>query len=223
MSCKLLFEDWGKLDYNEAYEKQVKYLNRNIELKEAGQETFNKIIFVEHPHVYTIGKHGDMKNLKADRQLLEKINAKFVQTDRGGDITYHGPGQLVVYPIIDLDNFGLFVKSFVEKLEDIIIDTMAEYGIQCGRLNGAPGVWLTDRKIPEKICAIGIRIIKNITMHGIALNVNTNLSYFDFINPCGFTDKGATSLSKELKTSVNIDEVKKIIKQKFEKFLICKG
>ncbi len=223
MSCKLLFEDWGKLDYNEAYEKQVEYLNRNIELKEAGQETFNKIIFVEHPHVYTIGKHGDIKNLKADRQLLEKINAKFVQTDRGGDITYHGPGQLVVYPIIDLDNFGLFVKSFVEKLEDIIIDTMAQYGIQCGRLNGAPGVWLTDRPIPEKICAIGIRIIKNITMHGIALNVNTNLSYFDFINPCGFTDKGATSMSKELKTNVNIDEVKKIIKQKFEKFLICKG
>ncbi len=223
MNCKLSFEDWGTLDYNDAYNKQVEYLNQNIELKEQGLDTFNKIIFVEHPHVFTIGKHGDIANLKANEQLLKKIGAKFVHTDRGGDITYHGPGQLVVYPVLDLDNFGLFVKSFVEKLEEIVINTLQGFGIQSNRLEGAPGVWLTDRKVPEKICAIGIRIIKNITMHGIALNINTNLSYFDFINPCGFTDKGVTSIAKELNKDVEMNNVKKIIKQKFEKFLICKG
>ncbi len=223
MNCKLLFEDWGTIDYNEAYAKQIDYLKRNIELKEQGLDTFNKIIFVEHPNVFTIGKHGDISNLKANEEFLKKIDAKFVHTDRGGDITYHGPGQLVVYAVLDLDNFGLFVRSYVETLEEIIIDMLKVFNIQAVRLEGAPGVWLTDRNIPEKICAIGIRIIKNITMHGVALNVNTNLSYFNFINPCGYTDKGVSSLAKELNKNIEMTEVKKIIKQKFEKFLICKG
>lgn len=210
----LIFEDWGIIDYNEAYKKQVEYLNKKIQQKQNSQLVENTIIFAQHPHVFTLGKHGSESNLLISEQKLKSINAKFVKTDRGGDITYHGFGQLVVYPIIDLDNFDLHVKRFVFTLEEAVIRTLQQIGIKTHRLKGAPGVWVTKNNRSNKICAIGIKVVKNITMHGIALNVNTDLSYFNFINPCGFTDKGATSIQQEKNENFDIDKIKATLKEK---------
>lgn len=210
----LIFEDWGIIDYNDAYNKQVEYLNKKIQQKENGEFVENTIVFVEHPHVFTLGKHGLQSNLLITEQKLNEINAKFVKTDRGGDITYHGFGQLVVYPIVDLDNFNLHVKRFVFTLEEAIIQTLQQIDIKAERLKDAPGVWVTENKRSNKICAVGIKIVKNITMHGIALNVNTDLKYFNFINPCGFTDKGVTSIQKEKNASFDFDEIKEMLKEK---------
>jgi len=212
---ELIFEDWNTLEYNKAYTKQLEYKNSIIELKKNLQSTKNIIVFVEHPHVYTLGKHGKNVNLLISEKKLREINATFVHTDRGGDITYHGYGQIVIYPIIDLDNFNLHVKKFVYLLEESIIKTLREFNIETTRLEKAPGVWIQKNNRPEKICAIGIKIEKNVSMHGLALNVKTDLSYFNYINPCGYTDKGATSMEKETKKEISIDSVKKILKEKF--------
>ena len=209
------FHDLGVVEYPRAYDIQLEFLNKNIERKQKGEPTKNTVLFVEHPHVYTLGKHGERSNLKISDQKLKEINAIFVETDRGGDITYHGYGQIVAYPIFDLDNWDILTRRYVYALEEIIIRTLSEYGLEATRLQGAPGVWMTDRPVPEKICAIGIRVIKGITMHGFALNVNTDLHYFDYINPCGFTDKGVTSLQKELGHKVDMDEVKDKLKKYF--------
>ena len=209
------FKDLGVVEYPRAYDIQLEYLNENVERKHRGEPTKNTVLFVEHPHVYTLGKHGHRSNLKISDQKLKEINAIFVETDRGGDITYHGYGQIVAYPIFDLDNWDILIRRYVYALEEVIIRTLREYGLDATRLDGAPGVWMTNRTMPEKICAIGIRVTKGITMHGFAFNINTDLRYFDYINPCGFTDKGVTSLQKELGQEVDMDEVKDKLKKYF--------
>ena len=215
MNKEIKFKDLGIVPYNEAYEIQLEYFNNTIERKKQGLETENIVLFVEHPHVYTLGKNGDRSNLKITDTFLKRIDAIFVQTDRGGDITYHGYEQIVIYPIFDLDNFGILIKKYVHSIEEVIIRTIREYGLEAERLKGAPGIWMTDRQRPEKICAIGVRVSHATTMHGLAFNINTDLKYFDYINPCGFTDKGVTSMQKELGREIDKEEVKEKLKKYF--------
>ncbi len=209
------FRDLGVMDYRQAYDLQIELLNRNIERKNNGDSTQNIVLYVEHPHVYTLGKNGDRSNLKISDDMLRRINATFVHTDRGGDITYHGYGQIVIYPIFDLSNWDILIRRYIHNIEEVIIRTLKDYGLEASRLEGAPGVWMLDRPRPEKICAIGVRVSRGITMHGLAFNINTDLKYFDYINPCGFTDKGVTSLQKELGRKVPLDEVKEKLSHYF--------
>jgi len=214
--------DWGTKEYNEAWEEQENLFNAILETKR-GQEcsplaTQDYLILVEHPHVYTLGKSGEEQNLLLNYMQLQAKEAQFVHTNRGGDITYHGPGQLVGYPILNLENYKIGLREYIDRLEESIIKTIAHYGIEGTRAKGAAGVWL-DVGTPNerKICAIGVKSSRYVTMHGYALNVNTDLSYFTHINPCGFTDKGVTSLQKELGREVNLEEVKKIYIEEFYK------
>ncbi|TFH34581.1 MAG: lipoyl(octanoyl) transferase LipB [Bacteroidia bacterium] len=220
------FEDLGLKYYGETWEYQEEVFNRLMGLKLANrnlnegekEKVVNTLIFVEHPHVYTLGKSGSGNNLLLDNIQLQAKNASFYNIDRGGDITYHGPGQIVGYPIIDLEIFDLKLKQYIHKLEESIIGTLSEFGIFGERLEGATGVWL-DKDIKgkaRKICAIGVKASRYVTMHGFAFNVNTNLDYFNYINPCGFTDKGVTSLEKELGRSQDIGYVKSILRTKLE-------
>lgn len=216
----ILFQDWGTIEYNEAWRDQEKLFNQLLEQKQAGKPTSNYLVFCEHPHVYTLGKSGDEQNLLLNYIQLQARHAAFVHTNRGGDITYHGPGQLVGYPIFDLANFGIGLRQYIEWLEDAIIEFVALYGLKGERMKGATGVWLdTDTVRARKICAIGVRSSRYVTMHGFALNINTDLSYFSHINPCGFTDKGVTSLAVE--TGEEIDfvaagkQLRNIIEMKF--------
>ena len=195
----------------------MKAINRDIP-GEKQTEIEGKVIFCEHPHVYTLGKSGQQNNLLIADEFLRKINATYYKINRGGDITYHGPGQIVGYPIIDLERFNLQVKQYIANLEQSIILTLEQFGIKSERLTGATGVWL-DTNIPgktRKICAIGVNASRFITMHGFAFNVNTNLEYFNYINPCGFVDKGVTSMEKELGQKQDINQVKEILKKKME-------
>ena len=191
--------DLGVASYVPVWRQQEELHNEIIAAKLRGEETGNCMIFVEHNHVYTLGKSGNEANMLVSAIQLQAAHAEFVKVNRGGDITYHGPGQLVVYPIIDMANFGVGVKEYVDLLEEVVIRTVGEFWITGERLEGATGVWL-DAHTPRarKICAIGIKCSRYVTMHGFALNINTDLSYFSLINPCGFTDKGVTSLEKEL-------------------------
>lgn len=212
------FIDLGLRDYKEAWDIQQDIQNRLIRAKTSGNDpdTLPCMLFVEHPHVYTLGKSGKENNLLINPQFLASINATYYKTDRGGDITYHGPGQLVGYPIFDLDRFGIGVKKYIWNLEESIILTLASFGITAARFEGATGVWI-DTGIPalsRKICAIGVKVSRGITMHGFALNVNTSLEYFRHINPCGFTDKGVTSMEKELGTLQTMQEVKQTLLKK---------
>ncbi len=216
----ILFQDWGTIEYNEAWRDQEKLFNQLLEQKQAGKPTSNYLVFCEHPHVYTLGKSGNEQNLLLNYIQLQARHAAFVHTNRGGDITYHGPGQLVGYPIFDLANFGIGLRQYIEWLEDAIIEFVALYGLKGERMKGATGVWLdTDTVRARKICAIGVRSSRYVTMHGFALNINTDLSYFSHINPCGFTDKGVTSLGVE--TGEEIDfvaagkQLRNIIEMKF--------
>jgi len=209
------FTDWKIIDYKEAWNKQETLFQKIIQTKIAIQDTrdLETVFLCEHPHVYTLGKSGKINNLLIREDFLRDIDAVFYKIDRGGDITYHGPGQLVGYPIIDLENHGNSLKGYIHKIEDSIIKTLDYYGIRGERLEGATGVWLDgNTKAARKICAIGVRASRFVTMHGFALNVNTDLTYFNYINPCGFTDKGVTSMQKELGKKVPIEEVKKIFK-----------
>ena len=191
--------DLGVASYVPVWRQQEELHNEIIAAKLRGEETGNCMIFVEHNHVYTLGKSGNEANMLVSAIQLQAAHAEFVKVNRGGDITYHGPGQLVVYPIIDMANFGVGVKEYVDLLEEVVIRTVGELGITGERLEGATGVWLdAHRPRARKICAIGIKCSRYVTMHGFALNINTDLSYFSLINPCGFTDKGVTSLEKEL-------------------------
>ncbi len=208
-------QDLGIIDYKKAYEYQNELFSLNLELKKQNKSTFNTLLLCEHPHVYTLGKHGKKENLLISENLLHKLNAYFVKTDRGGDITYHGFGQLVVYPIFDLDNFSIGTKQFVEKLENLIIKLLKIYKINGTILDDAPGVWIKNDKNIEKICAIGLKVSNHITMHGIALNVNTDLNYFSFINACGFKDRGTTSMQKILHKKIDFQKVKEQIKELF--------
>ncbi len=212
---KIIYQDLGVMQYADAYEFQLKHFNEKIERKKQGLKNENQLFFVEHPHVYTLGKSGDYANLTIPESFLQKINATFYRTDRGGDITYHGYGQIVIYPIFDLGNFNILIKKYVFSIEEAIIRTLKEYNINAVRLDNAAGVWLTDRQRPEKICALGVRVSRGITMHGLAFNINTDLKYFSYINPCGFTDKGVTSLQKELKKEIKTEEVKILLQKYF--------
>lgn len=213
--------DLGLKEYKACWDYQEDRLKEVVdEKRSSGKPTSqNSFILVEHPHVYTLGKSGDEKNMLANADFLEKIEATYYKINRGGDITYHGPGQLVGYPIIDLEYYGIGVREYIEKMEDAIIATIAEYGIEGGRREGATGVWLqADHKVrARKICAIGVRVSRYVTMHGFALNVNTDMRYFNYINPCGFNSAGVTSMQQELGKEIPMEEVKQIIREKFNK------
>ncbi|MGV8091672.1 MAG: lipoyl(octanoyl) transferase LipB [Mangrovibacterium sp.] len=215
------FEDTGLIEYQKCWDYQEMLLEQVQTDKKAQKKptSINHFLLVEHPHVYTLGKSGDEHNLLIHDDFLKKIGATFCKIDRGGDITYHGPGQLVGYPIIDLEYYQIGVRQYIEKMEDAIIATVARYGISSGRKEGATGVWL-DADLParsRKICAIGVRVSRYVTMHGFALNVNTDMRYFNYINPCGFTTYGATSIERELGKKVDMQEVKELIKLNFNK------
>lgn len=215
MNKSVLFEDLGFRDYKEVWDYQEARFREVLDLKSknrregTAEPTPNFFLFVEHPHVYTLGKSGDIQNLLVpERQLTEK-GATFYRINRGGDITYHGPGQVVGYPILDLDNFFTDIHKYLRLLEEMVIRTLAEYGLKGERSEGETGVWL-DPGMPgaRKICAMGVRASRWVTMHGFAMNVNTDLSYFDLMVPCGIRGKGVTSLSAELGRHVSMTEVK---------------
>ena len=205
---KTVFADLGQKGYREVWELQERLLEK-VKAEKAGNKIpENHLLFVEHDPVYTLGKSGNEANMLISAIQLRAKHAEFIKVDRGGDITFHGPGQLVVYPVIDLESFGLGVKDYVDRLEEVVIRTIASFGIQGFRLAGATGVWLaTGTPQERKICAIGVRSSHFVTMHGLALNVNTDLRYFSYIHPCGFMDKGVTSLQKELGCEVPMEEV----------------
>ena len=209
--------DLGVASYMPVWKQQEELHQEVIAAKLRGEHTGNYLLFVEHNHVYTLGKSGSEANMLINAIQLQAAHAEFVKVNRGGDITYHGPGQLVVYPIVDMANFGVGVKDYVDRLEEVVIRTVGEYGIKGERLEGATGVWI-DAHTPKarKICAIGIKCSRYVTMHGFALNVNTNLDYFNYINPCGFVDKGVTSIAKEVGHEVSMIEVKMVVRQYFE-------
>lgn len=201
-------ENWGIVPYAEAWNRQEQLFNELIEAKKDGQPYVNRIIFVQHPHVYTLGKSGKEANMLLNEKQLELLGAQLFHIDRGGDITYHGPEQLVCYPILNLEDYNLGLKSYIHLLEEAVIDVCKDYGIEAGRVEGATGVWLAiDTPAERKICAIGVRSSHFVTMHGLALNVNTDLRYFGYINPCGFINKGVTSIEKEVGHKVPFEEV----------------
>lgn len=215
----LLFRDLGLMDYMPAFEYQQNLMQEIIDLKLNNrdrtdgiyEETPNYLLFVEHPHVYTLGKSGDEQNMLANAQKLKEINATFVKTNRGGDITYHGYGQIVGYPILDLDNFKSDIHLYMRNLEEVIIRTIAEYGLQGERSEGETGVWLdVGKPYARKICAMGVKTSKWVTMHGFALNVNTDLRYFEYIIPCGIRDKSVTSLKRELEREFTTEETEEL-------------
>ncbi|MBW8332848.1 MAG: lipoyl(octanoyl) transferase LipB [Prolixibacteraceae bacterium] len=213
------YEDLGLKDYKECWDYQETIHARVVadKLENKKSSDINRFLLVEHPHVYTLGKSGDEHNLLINGDFLKKIDAVYYKINRGGDITYHGPGQLVGYPIIDLENYKVGVKDFIFKMEQAIIQTIAEYGLEGSLKDGATGVWL-DPTIPaksRKISAIGVRISRYVSMHGFALNVNTDMRYFNYINPCGFITYGVTSIEKELGRKIDMQEVKEIVKTKF--------
>jgi lipoyl(octanoyl) transferase len=218
------YRDLGTVEYNQAWAYQENLFNEIIEIKKQNNDlpldhqltTSNYLLFCEHPHVFTLGKSGEQENLLVDSLQLRARHADFVRTNRGGDITYHGPGQIVGYPILNLSYFVKGAREYIEKLEEAIIQTLTTYGIKSERLEGATGVWL-DTAIKgktRKICAIGVRTSHWVSMHGFAFNVNTDLNYFNLINPCGFTDKTVTSLEKELGQPQDMEEVKKVLRGK---------
>lgn len=221
MNKKIQLQDLGKRDYKSTWEYQEEIFKDIVDLKiknrreELDLPTPNYLLFVEHPHVYTLGKSGDLENLLLNEKQLEAKGATFYKINRGGDITYHGPGQIVGYPILDLENFFTDIHKYLRLLEESIILTLAEYGLESGRSEGETGVWLgVGTPFARKICAMGVRASRWVTMHGFALNVNVDLGYFDNIIPCGIRGKGVTSLNVELGVEkVDEEEVKdKIIK-----------
>jgi lipoyl(octanoyl) transferase len=216
----LLFTDWGLISYDWSWRRQSELFDAVVAAKQAGEFYRNEIIFCEHPHVYTLGRSGKENNMLLGEEQLKAIHATLYHTDRGGDITYHGPGQLVCYPILNLEDFKLGLKEYIHLLEEAVIRVCASYGITAGRLEKATGVWLDSGKpATRKICAMGVRSSRYVTMHGLALNVNTDLRYFSYINPCGFMDKGVTSLRKELGHELPMDEVKGRLKEQLFELL----
>jgi lipoyl(octanoyl) transferase len=226
LSYSVVYKDIGLKDYKETWDFQTEIFNKLVESKkqgsresEAGQKSFpGTLIFVEHPHVYTLGKSGSENNLLLDYIQLRAKDASFHKIDRGGDITYHGPGQIVGYPIFDLEVIKIGLKEYIFGLEEAIINTVGELGIIASRLEGGTGVWLEPdvQGKARKICAIGVRASRYVTMHGFAFNVNTDLTYFNHINPCGFTDKGVTSLEKELGVRQDMDLIKRKVRKNLQ-------
>ena len=220
---KVKLKDLGLKDYKETWDYQETLFQDIIDLKIANRrnntnlKTPNYFLLVEHPHVYTLGKSGSMNNLLLNEAQLRQKGASFYKINRGGDITYHGPGQIVGYPILDLDNFFTDIHKYLRFLEEIIIKTLADYGLKAERSDGETGVWLdVGTPFARKICAMGVRSSRWVTMHGFALNVNANLGYFDNIIPCGIKGKAVTSMEAELQKKVDISEVKEKIQQHFK-------
>lgn len=221
MQSEITFKDLGVIEYKRAWDCQERIFNETLEIKKNNSNlplsnqkpTQNHFLFCEHPHVYTLGKSGSKHNLLINNDFLKQIEASYYKTNRGGDITYHGFGQVVGYPILDLESLNLSLKNYIYKLEEAIINSLKEFNIFAQRLENATGVWIVNSKDVKlnKICAIGVKSSRWVTMHGFALNVNTDLTYFNYINPCGFTDKGVTSMEKELGRTIDINEVKAII------------
>ena len=207
---KTVLVDWNLIPYAEAWQRQTEWFDTLVCAKAQGEPYENRIIMCEHPHVYTLGRSGKEKNMLLNDDQLKAIQATLFHIDRGGDITYHGPGQITGYPVFDLDTWKLGLKQYIDRLEETIIRFLAIYGIKGERLAGATGVWI-DPDVPgkaRKICAIGVKSSRFVTMHGFALNINTNLDYFSLINPCGFKDKGVTSLEKELGVEQDFEAAK---------------
>lgn len=232
MVQEVLFTDLGNMRYKDAWDYQERILKNAVDIKAAHREAIEKaqdvnllpqtkhqLLFVEHPHVYTLGKSGNIENVLLSEENLAKRGIDFFRINRGGDITYHGPGQIVGYPIFDLEKFYTDIGKYLRNLEEVVILTMAEYGLKGERSPGETGVWIDPerRGYERKICAIGVRASRWVTMHGFALNVNTNLDYFNFIIPCGIQNKQVTSLQKELGRVVDMNEVKEKLKKNFEK------
>ncbi len=216
---KVEFVDWGLVDYQEAWDRQEEIFARTLAVKHENRiqntqtATPNYLIFTEHPHVYTLGKSGHAEYLLLDDKGLKEKKATFYKINRGGDITYHGPGQIVGYPILDLDNFFTDIHLYLRTLEEAIIRTCADYDIASGRYEGYTGVWLdADNEKARKICAMGVRASRWVTMHGFAFNVNADLNYFGHIIPCGIDDKDVTSLERELGRKMDMEEVKARLK-----------
>ncbi len=210
MNREVIFEDLGRIRYKEAWDYQEKLFEAVVEAKsEKREEREQYLLFCEHEHVYTLGKHGDKQNLLIANHVCKSKNIDLHAIDRGGDITYHGPGQLVVYPIIDLELFGMGIKGYISALEDVVVEVLETYGIKGEKDGKAMGVWIDVGVAGKarKVCAIGVRASRFVTMHGLALNVNTDLSYFNYINPCGFKDRGVTSIARELGHEVDFEEV----------------
>ena len=225
---QIFFQDLGIVAYDEAWDYQERLMKANLEIKShkynfpetplvGDADTKNHLLFCEHPHVYTIGKSGHMENLLVNDARLKELNVSFFRTNRGGDITYHGPGQVVGYPILDLEHFVTDLGKYMRNLEEVIIRTLAHYHIDAGRLPGSTGVWL-DADVKgraRKICAMGVRCSRWVTMHGFAFNINTDLKYFDYIVPCGITDKTVTSMERELGHKTDEQEVKELLRHEF--------
>jgi lipoyl(octanoyl) transferase len=219
----------GNMPYQQAWDYQEELMQYNLAIKQAqrtaeinkedykGEDTVSHLLFVEHPHVYSLGKSGSMENLLLNETELAEKNITFTKTNRGGDITYHGPGQIVAYPILDLEKIKADIVWYMRTLEEVVIKTITEFGIEAGRSDGETGVWLDidNAERARKICAMGVRTSRWITMHGLALNVNTDLQYFNYIIPCGIKDKGVTSMEKELGKFVNIQEVETVMQKYF--------
>jgi len=226
LSYSVVYKDIGLKDYKDTWDYQVDIFtelvvskkNRSGDADSARKTLPGTLIFVEHPHVYTLGKSGAENNLLLDYTQLQAKGATFYRIDRGGDITYHGPGQIVGYPIFDLEAIKIGLKDYIYKLEEAIIGTVGEFGIAASRLEGGTGVWLDPENIRKarKICAIGVKASRYVTMHGFAFNVNTDLAWFNNINPCGFTDKGVTSLCKELGGTQDFNLVKNMVKKNLQ-------
>jgi len=225
----ILFSDLGEIEYGAAWQEQEGLLQQNLQVKSAWYGTpqsdrpldigtTNYLLFCKHPHVYTLGKSGHIENLLVNDTRLKELNVSFYKTNRGGDITYHGPGQIVGYPILDLELFFTDLGKYMRSLEEVIIRMLSFYGIKGDRLPGSTGVWIEPDITGKarKICAMGVRCSRWVTMHGFALNVNTDLKYFDYIVPCGIGDKSVTSIEKELGRKVNEEEVKELLKVEFE-------
>lgn len=224
MSYCVKYEDIGLKDYKETWDYQTSLFKELVDMKKSNETVKfhgsdnhpGTLIFVEHPNVYTLGRSGSENNLLLDYIQLKARDASFYKIDRGGDITFHGPGQIVGYPIFDLEVIHIGLKEYIFRIEEAIIRSAREFGVVCSRLDGGTGVWI-DPEITgkaRKICAIGVKASKFVTMHGFAFNVNTDLTYFNHINPCGFTDKGVTSIEKETGRKADINEVKEIVKNR---------
>lgn len=227
---RVLYRDLGRIGYSECWTLQLSEFERMLLGKSdamaaeqsASEADMGKLLIVEHDPVYTLGKSGKQQNMLVSEEYLRSIGAEFFHIDRGGDITYHGPGQIVGYPILDLEQIGIGLREYVDTLEESIIGVCREWGIEAGRIAGASGVWIEpESNRARKICAIGVRASRYVTMHGFALNVNTDLRYFSHINPCGFVDRGVTSLEREVGHAVDIELVKaQVVKHLSEKLKI---
>ena len=229
MNRDIVLHDLGLLDYQKAVDYQTKIFNKIIDQKLKNRKSVNKeitqnhLIFVEHPNVYTLGKSGDINNLLLSKEDLEKKEIQFFNTNRGGDITCHGPGQIVCYPILDLDNFFSDIHKYLRYLEEVVIQTLNEFGIKSERSPDETGVWIEPKQISaRKICAMGVKASRWVTMHGFALNVDNDLSYFQNIIPCGISNKSVTSITNEISNQVDKYDVKEKIIKNFENIFSAK-